>query len=369
MFDAGSTGSRIHVFTFRETSGGTLVLLDEYFDWCKPGLSAYADNPSKGAETINTLLQKAKKIIPKHKWKSSPVALKATAGLRLLPSKAADQLLQEVTRVLQSSDFMAGSKSVSIMDGHDEGIYAWLTVNFLEGGITDHSQKLFGTLDLGGGSVQITFTPEQQTLSKAPEEFIKHTTIFKHKYTLYTHSYLGLGLMAARMAILNYGGRVHSYNKNARQSPCLLKDFKGKWQFQSKAYDVSGTSTSGYESCLEHAMRIVSQVQKTDEVATLDFHIFSYFYDRAVEMGLIDRKQGGQVYVRDFTSGAKRACSGQIEKARNFLCLDTVFIRTLLTDGFGLKEDKQITMRKKIRKVEVSWALGATLDLFDTSDE
>lgn len=369
MFDAGSTGSRIHVFTFKEVPDGSLALLDEYFDWCKPGLSAYADNPAKGAESINTLLQKAKRLIPRYKWKTTPVALKATAGLRLLPPKAADQLLKEVTAVLESSEFLAGPKSVSIMDGQDEGIYAWMTVNFLEGGITDHSKSLYGTLDLGGGSVQITFTPQEQTINSAPEGFVRHTTIFKHRHTLYSHSYLGLGLMAARMAILNHGPRVHSYNKNARYSPCLPNGFKGKFKFQSKVFDVSGVSTSGYEQCVEIAKKIVTQVQKADEVATLDFHIFSYFYDRAVEIGLIDRKQGGQVFVKDFTSGAKRACAGEVEKARNFLCLDTVFIKTLLTDGFGLKEDKVVTMRKKINKVEVSWALGATLDLFDTSDE
>ena len=42
-------------------------------------------------------------------------------------------LAWKVTAVLQSSEFLAGPKSVSIMDGQDEGIYAWMTVNFLEG--------------------------------------------------------------------------------------------------------------------------------------------------------------------------------------------------------------------------------------------
>lgn len=50
----------------------------------------------KGAMTIYNLLQKGKDIIPPNKWHKTPVALKATAGLRLLPKKASKQLLKEV---------------------------------------------------------------------------------------------------------------------------------------------------------------------------------------------------------------------------------------------------------------------------------
>ena len=50
----------------------------------------------QGAHSIEELLQKSKEIIPKERWESTPVSLKATAGLRMLPSNSSEQLLSEV---------------------------------------------------------------------------------------------------------------------------------------------------------------------------------------------------------------------------------------------------------------------------------
>ena len=50
----------------------------------------------KGAETVQELLEVAKDSIPPSHWKRTPVVLKATAGLRLLPEEKAEALLFEV---------------------------------------------------------------------------------------------------------------------------------------------------------------------------------------------------------------------------------------------------------------------------------
>lgn len=50
----------------------------------------------KGAETVQGLLEVAKDSIPRSHWKRTPVVLKATAGLRLLPEQKAQALLFEV---------------------------------------------------------------------------------------------------------------------------------------------------------------------------------------------------------------------------------------------------------------------------------
>ena len=51
----------------------------------------------KGAETVQGLLEVAKDSIPRSHWKKTPVVLKATAGLRLLPEHKAQALLFEVS--------------------------------------------------------------------------------------------------------------------------------------------------------------------------------------------------------------------------------------------------------------------------------
>lgn len=50
----------------------------------------------QGAESIDQLLAKAKNFVPERYWKSTPLAMRATAGLRLLPTEKADGLLNEV---------------------------------------------------------------------------------------------------------------------------------------------------------------------------------------------------------------------------------------------------------------------------------
>ncbi|TNM99365.1 hypothetical protein fugu_012398 [Takifugu bimaculatus] len=138
MFDAGSTGTRIHVFQFRMEDRGVPSLHQETFRSIQPGLSAYADHPRECSAGISELLKVAQSTVPASLWSSTPVLLRATAGLRLLPEQKAQDLLDTVKLLLMKSPFLSGGDSVSILDGVDEGIFAWITLNFITvGGSTE----------------------------------------------------------------------------------------------------------------------------------------------------------------------------------------------------------------------------------------
>lgn len=51
---------------------------------------------SKAAQTVRTMLKVAKNAVPRLEWKRTPVLLRATAGLRLLPAGKAQALLHQV---------------------------------------------------------------------------------------------------------------------------------------------------------------------------------------------------------------------------------------------------------------------------------
>lgn len=87
----------------------------------------------KAVESIKGLLEKAKNEIPEEYWKHTPLILKATAGLRLLPSHKAENLLNSMKDLFDKTPFLTNNNSVAIMDGTDEGIFSWFTVNFLLG--------------------------------------------------------------------------------------------------------------------------------------------------------------------------------------------------------------------------------------------
>uniref|UniRef100_A0AAQ5Y917 nucleoside diphosphate phosphatase n=1 Tax=Amphiprion ocellaris TaxID=80972 RepID=A0AAQ5Y917_AMPOC len=346
MFDAGSTGTRIHVYTFIQSdSGNSLPVLDnEMFHSIKPGLSAYADSPEMAGQTVRMLLKVAKKTVPRLVWKRTPLVLRATAGLRLLSAEKAHAILDQVQHVFDESPFLVPDNSVSIMNGTNEGILAWITVNFLTGHLKAQSKKTVGILDLGGGSTQITFLPKlRKTIESAPvADFVARFEFFNSTFELYTHSYLGHGLMAARLATLGALGAEGTWQ--VFKSSCLPKKFRDEWSFGGLTYRVSGDPDgyAGYKLCYQEVLKVVKGIihQPYELEDSNVFYAFSYYFDRAVDAGLIDGVQGGMLEVRDFKKRAKEVCNKMTKypPISPFLCMDMTYITCLLKDGFGFKE-------------------------------
>ncbi|XP_072218379.1 ectonucleoside triphosphate diphosphohydrolase 5-like isoform X1 [Leuresthes tenuis] len=384
MFDAGSTGTRIHVYTFIQSDSEKLPVLDnEMFHSVKPGLSAYVDSPQMAGQTVRILLKVARKTVPRLDWKRTPLVLRATAGLRLLPAEKAQALLEQVQHVFADSPFLVPDNSVSIMNGTSEGILAWISVNFLTGHLNAQTKKTVGILDLGGGSTQITFLPKlRKTIESAPvADYVARFDIFNSTFELYSHSYLGNGLMMARLATLGGEGAMLEVNSTAMpsavgleglvfNSSCLPNKFRDEWSFGGQTYQVSGNpdGDAGYKHCYQEVLKVVNgvihQPYKLEDGSV--FYAFSYYFDRAVDAGLIDNVQGGMLQVRDFKKRAKEVCNKMTKHppVSPFLCMDMTYITCLLKDGFGFKESTMLQLTKKVKNVEASWALGATLDHF-----
>lgn len=233
IIDAGSTGSRIHVYKFTFCTSASPELHSEVFEQLKPGLSHYArqdplpmDFALSAAKSLDSLLKKAMLIVPKRLHLCTPVTVKATAGLRLLPGNNADLILDAVEAHLSEKYPFelvknADGRAVTIIDGKDEAMYAWVTVNYLLRRFASVRAPTAAIMDLGGGSTQIVFepnfhdpslNPKEQPMCSVPPPMLKSQTcgtFYQNKqlgssaYTLYQHSYLGYGLMEARSRIKN----------------------------------------------------------------------------------------------------------------------------------------------------------------------
>ena len=92
MIDAGSMGSRIHVYKFNNW-GPSAAYEYEVFRNLQPGLSHYKSSPQQAAESLDELMDEAVKVVPKNLQKCTPVAVRATAGLRLLGEKQSKDIL------------------------------------------------------------------------------------------------------------------------------------------------------------------------------------------------------------------------------------------------------------------------------------
>uniref|UniRef100_A0A8C5CPU2 nucleoside diphosphate phosphatase n=1 Tax=Gadus morhua TaxID=8049 RepID=A0A8C5CPU2_GADMO len=352
MFDAGSTGTRIHVYTFIHQDTVLPVLDNEMFHSIKPGLSAYADSPETAAHTVKMLLKVAKKTVPRLEWKRTPVILRATAGLRLLAPEKARTLLEQVEDVLEDSPFLLPDDGVGMMDGTSE-------VDIFLGHLYANTQNTVGILDLGGGSTQITFLPNlRKTIESSPGvDYVAQFEVFNSSHQLYSHRYVLL---------------VDWLEWRVFTSACLPNRFSDQWRFGGLTYHLRGAhdGNAGYRPCHQEVLKVVQGVvhQPPELGDGTAFYAFSYYFDRAVDAGLIDGVRGGTLEVRDFKKRAKEVCNKMAEGgpgvARPFLCLDLTYITCLLKEGFGFKESTVLQLTKKVKHAEASWSLGAMLDHF-----
>jgi len=375
VLDAGSTGSRVLAFTFlRSVADNSLRLEGQLWHEVKPGLSSYADDPAKGAASLAPLLALAAGRVPASARPHTPLVLKATAGLRLLPEAKAQGLLDHVRQTLEGSEFQTDDKCVQIMDGKYEGIFSWFTLNYLMDRVGSPAAQTFAALDLGGGSTQVTFVPtEAQTLSDAREGQLAEFQMMGQPSKLFTHSYLGLGLMAARHAVL-----PSEQNASLLRSPCVSPAVQTEWSYGGRTYLVAGMEehgsvqvpgreghlgetlpTADYDACHAKCVQVIRQQVSwvPPELGRREVVAFSYFFDRATERGLIDPTEGGTVTVSALTEAARSACL-RPNADQPFACLDLTFIETFLREGYGLPPHREVKLHKKVDGYDLSWALG-----------
>ncbi|KAK3308846.1 nucleoside phosphatase family-domain-containing protein [Chaetomium strumarium] len=423
MIDAGSTGSRIHVYKFNncgaapELEGEVLFKQTQKIEGQSSGLSAYKDDPEAAAKSLDTLLDDALKVIPDALKACSPIAVKATAGLRLIGEEKSGKILEAVRHRLETKYpfpvVSAEENGVAIMDGSDEGVYAWITTNYLLGRIggPDRSETA-AVFDLGGGSTQIVFQPSFEGLTSGgmPDKLAdgdhKYETNFGgRKFTLYQHSHLGYGLMSARDAIhatlVNDLYEVNkddlSWTKRAVIHPCFNAGMSKTLKVNlakdhplgpSVELNMTGPSSAAPAQCRALAERIlrkdaecklapcsfngVHQPSIAKTFAREDVYFLSYFADRTQPLGMPE-----SFTLREMADLANRVCGGEREwdvfssvpgaldelRDRPEHCMDLNFMVALTHTGYEMPLDREVRIAKKIKDYELGWCLGASLPL------
>ncbi|KAH8771781.1 nucleoside phosphatase family-domain-containing protein [Diaporthe sp. PMI_573] len=427
MIDAGSTGSRIHVYKFNNC-GPTPYLENEVFQMTKKvdgkssGLSAYPDDPQAAAESLNILMDEAMATVPDKLKACSPIAVKATAGLRLLGPEKSQSILDAVRTHLETKYpfpvVSADNEGVAIMDGKDEGVYAWITTNYLLGNIGGPDESSTAAVfDLGGGSTQIVFEPNFNGVTdggipaKMADGDHKYDLDFGGRhFTLYQHSHLGYGLMSAREAIyaelINQVHEAHSssadnsWTSKPVVNPCLasgtskvvtVKLGESHPLGATREFNFTGPSSGGASAqCRSLAEKMlkkeaecklapcsfngVHQPSLAKTFTTQDVFFLSYFYDRTQPLGMPD-----SFTLREMQDLAARVCGGERDGGWDVFanvggaleeladrpehCLDLSFMVALAHAGYEMPIDREVRIAKKINDNELGWCLGASLPL------
>ncbi|KAG9791547.1 putative guanosine-diphosphatase [Exophiala dermatitidis] len=423
MIDAGSTGSRIHVYRFNNC-GPTPELENEEFKMTEKrpegsGLSSYKSDAEGAAKSLDPLMEVAMKTVPDEYKSCTPVAVKATAGLRLLGEEMSAKILEAVRHRLETQyPFPVVSREkggVEIMKGEDEGVYAWITTNYLLGKIGGPDDTpTAAILDLGGGSTQIVFQPtfKNSPHGGMPEKMAdgdhKYNLKFGgREFELYQHSHLGYGLMSARKA-LHASVLDHMHKQNPDSKAWLSKPIPNSCITPGVQKRVNVTMPADHPLAGEHSVimegpidalpaqcrALAEGILYKDKQCTLhpcsfngvhqpsldktfsreDVYIFSYFYDRTHDLGMPE-----SFTLRELLDLTEKVCLGEkhwsafegIEGAiadlhdRPEWCLDLNFMSALLHTGYEMPIDREVKIAKKIKGNELGWCLGASLPLLE----
>ena len=417
MIDAGSTGSRIHVYRFNNC-GSTPELEHEEFKMTEKksggsGLSSYKADAEGAAKSLDVLMDVAMQTVPESLRPCSPIAVKATAGLRILGKEMSDKTLGAVRERLETVypfPVVSGENGgVEIMDGKDEGVYAWITTNYLLGKIGGPDKKpTAAVFDLGGGSTQIVFQPTFQSPSggmpdRLQEGDHKYSLKFGgQEFTLYQHSHLGYGLMEARKSVHRlivetladqHQGSDRSWLSRDLPNPCIAPGMKREVEVELSpghalgekvTVTMAGPMDASSAQCRGLAEKILDKDAKC-ELAPCSFHgvhqpslektfaredvyIFSYFYDRTQPLGMPE-----SFTLRELKDLTSTVCAGKSNwgvfssidgalpelESRPEWCLDLSFMLALLHTGYEMPLDREVKIAKKIKNNELGWCLGA----------
>ena len=339
--------------------------------------------------------------------------LKATAGLRLLPGRQSQDILDTVEAHLRKTEFFIPPRAVEIMDGSEEGVFAWITVNFLLGRLGKRDKlPTVGIMDLGGGSTQIVLEPSNpRSLASAPGSSVYSLKFGKFTYKLYQHSYLGFGLMEARkkiksLALDDKDGRVRLFvipttahlsiinqppnpQPQPQKTTCLPNGFVEDFVIGDAKYRVHGKSHEEKEvACLTEAEAILNKRAPCPHDTFCSFagvfqppahhfpeemYAFSYFYDRTETMPApFPESLSVQAYKQEVSKLCNQeyddpALRGVFE-SNPHVCMDLCFIHQLLSHGYGLTDSTSLQLAKKIKGYETGWCMGAMMKVLDEHD-
>jgi hypothetical protein len=169
MIDAGSTGSRLHVYEWKprnlydvgdieSVASGTKLSFPgtntRWTDRLRPGLDTFATIQDDIqlidaiADYLAPLLEFAKTILheKKHQFNTFPIYLRATAGMRMLTTSDRARVMNAVRSLLSNPDYnpfaFANEEQARVLSGEEEAVYDWTAVNFLTGNLLEQSQGL-----------------------------------------------------------------------------------------------------------------------------------------------------------------------------------------------------------------------------------
>ncbi|KAM9475305.1 ectonucleoside triphosphate diphosphohydrolase 4 isoform 2-T2 [Clarias gariepinus] len=373
VVDCGSSGSRVFVYTWPRHNGNPHDLLDirQMRDQnrkpvvmkIKPGISEYATTPGKASDYMYPLLSFAAEHIPKAKHQETPLYILCTAGMRVLPESQQEALLEDLrTDIPVNFNFLFSDSHVEVISGKQEGVYAWIGINFVLGRFNhidddndevvevqvpggDQQETLVrrrtaGVLDMGGVSTQIAYeVPKTVSFASQKQEEVAKNLLAEfnlgcdahrteHVYRVYVSTFLGFGGNAARQRYEeNLISNTRLQNKQLDQhlgetldspvlDPCLPSDLQDEVGPPGQKLHLRGSGN--FEQCRLQLQPFLNRTNETTtslngvyqapiDFTNSQFYGFSEFYYCTEDV----LRMGGDYNSTKYANAAKDYCATQ----------------------------------------------------------
>jgi hypothetical protein len=353
FIDAGSSGSRIHLYKWQQDDDAPIPLIEEIAlgkDCRKTGPGLAKQKSSDVGKSLERLTNCARSELDDRveNLNKIPLYLLATAGMRLLKrddEPLHEEKMEQVRAYLQSAPF--DLRDASTIDAKEEAIYAWVTANYLNRNLTTKTGNgTIGILELGGASGQIAFVPQNQM----PEDTnVVH--IAGNKYRVYARGYDGVGKTEITKAFEN-------------EKSCFPRNYEGSGE-------------GDYDTCQK---RIIEFLKTTDRSALRRlreetppdydgnflaisnyYHTPSFFgQENVLDYGKLEG--AGSKYC---TEDWEKIAADNPDVPPKFLsghCLMSAYIPALLSAGFRVEDDDgRVKLRLGGSEADVDWTLGALI--------
>ena len=300
LIDAGSSGSRVQIYVWSPHSGDPRQLLTirflrdpetgkDVFMKITPGLSSTAPRPTSASDYMDPLLAYAAAAVPSYKHSQTSLYILATAGMRMLDPASQKAILDDLrTDIPKKYNFLVKADNVQVISGKDEGIYSWISLNYLnhkfdhrmspqkpvvvnlEGRKMTTRERTIGMIEMGGASVQIAFEinnkhdleeirrrQEAKSVQDLNDNLVEinlgctsHDE--NHTYLLYVRTFLGLGANVA------YQSHVKRLVDNSASS---LLSVPSSVTVNSSSTTVTGSPVI-YDPCLNRGSKWRNQMRK-----------------------------------------------------------------------------------------------------------
>lgn len=200
VIDAGSSGSRIHLYALHGSRGETRVR-ELFSERSGEALSSFETTPAAaGRQGLQSLLDALVTRLDQLGIARNQVNLHllATAGMRRVEQRnpeSAAAIYTAARSALTLTGLPVGR--VETLSGQLEGAYAWVDVNYLNGSFNESGASPVGVVEVGGASAQIAYP------TRRPDaEGVTVLSINGRVHHVVSLSWLGLGQDEARRAML-----------------------------------------------------------------------------------------------------------------------------------------------------------------------